>query len=49
MTDLNLWYENYSDFIDGELASMKASLRYPGEAELGIEFWFRCTIKRQLM
>ena len=49
MTDIDQWYENYSNYIDGELATMEASLRYPGEAEpLELEHWFKYIIKRQL-
>ena len=48
MTDIDQWYENYSNYIDGELATMEASLR-SGEAEpLEIESWFKYIIKRQL-
>lgn len=48
MTDIDQWYESYSDFIDGELASMEVSLRFGRVEALEIESWFRYTIKMQL-
>lgn len=40
---------NYWDYVDVELDTMEAYLRYPGGIELlEIEFWFRYIIKRQI-
>ena len=41
MTDVDQWYESYSNFIDNEIATMKAE-------PLELESWFRYTIKMQL-
>ena len=47
-TDLDLWYESYSNFIDNEIATMEGSLRFGRVEHLEIESWFRYTIKMQI-
>ena len=47
-TDLDLWYEDYSNFVDGELATMEVSLRFGRVEPLELESWFRYTIQMQL-
>lgn len=49
--DVDLWHENYSDFIDNEIATMEVEPLEIAtmEAEpMEIEFWFRYMIRRQL-